>query len=159
KHYLNSDLNMVSNEITAILIQLIKSGEVISSNKYESKVEKKIGNGREKNYEKLRVSPEDKGYIFKKENNSNFNDLIQDIRDSNYSDFMKEQLYEHAASKNYSELTIIIDKLDKGEELEANDRKILSQYPFILNEIPSKAQLNLEKGKKRIDIIKKSLGQ
>ncbi|TFF88423.1 MAG: hypothetical protein EU550_01320 [Promethearchaeota archaeon] len=158
KHYLNSDLNMVSNEITEILIDLIDSGEIISSNTYKLKRNEIDRKKMAKNHLNSETHQR-RRKSFEKKESSNLNEVIRVIQDSKHSDFMKEQLYEHAASKNYAELTIIIDKLDKGEPLEENDRKILSQYPFILNETPGKAQLNLEKGKKRIDIIKKSLGQ
>jgi hypothetical protein len=159
KHYLNSDLNIVSNEITDILINLINSGEIISPNRRKKTTNNKIKEKEQGNqiyFDKGRKCSESEIEVQKR---SDIRPLIQEIRDSTYSDFMKEQLYENAASQNYSELIIIIDKLDKNEPLEENDRKILSKYPFILNERPTNAKLNLEKGKKRIDLIKKSLGQ
>ena len=75
------------------------------------------------------------------------------------SEFMLNQLYENAASKNYNELLIIIDKLNKKEIIEDNERKLLAKYPFILNDSPNMAQINLEKAKKRIDLIKRGFGK
>ena len=69
------------------------------------------------------------------------------------------QLYENAASKNYSELLIIIDKLNKKEVLEDNERRLLAKYPFILNDSPNMALINLEKAKKRVDLIKRAFGK
>ncbi|MFX1437349.1 MAG: hypothetical protein ACFFAA_09210, partial [Promethearchaeota archaeon] len=92
------------------------------------------------------------------ENSKDICSIINGIRDSRISDFMLNQLYEDAASKNYTELTIIIDKLNKKEPLEDNDRRLLAKYPFILNDSPNKAQINLEKAKKRIDLIRQAFG-
>ena len=72
---------------------------------------------------------------------------------------MLNQLYEDAASKNYTELTIIIDKLKKKEPLEDNDMKLLAKYSFVLNDTPNRAQINLEKAKKRVDLIKQAFGK
>ena len=72
---------------------------------------------------------------------------------------MLNQLYENAASMNYNELLLIIDKLNKKEALEENDRKILANHPFVLNDTPIRAQINLEKAKKRVDLIKQAFGK
>jgi len=72
---------------------------------------------------------------------------------------MLNQLYENAASERYTELLIILDKLNKKEILEENDLKILAMYPFILNDNPQKAQINLEKAKKKIEQIKQAFGK
>jgi hypothetical protein len=72
---------------------------------------------------------------------------------------MLNQLYEDAAFKNYREIILIIDKLDKNEPLEKNDRKLLADYPFILNDPPNMALINLEKAKKRVDRIKQAFGK
>ena len=85
--------------------------------------------------------------------------IINGIREMGVSEFMLNQLYENAASKNYNELLIIIDKLNKQEPLEDNERKILARYPFILNDSPNIANLNLEKAKKRVDLLKKAFGK
>jgi hypothetical protein len=37
-----------------------------------------------------------------------------------------------------------------------NDRKLLAEYPFILNDSPNIAQIKLEKAKKRVDRIKQA---
>ena len=72
---------------------------------------------------------------------------------------MLNQLYENAAYKNYNELILIIDKIQKKEPLEENDRRLLANYPFILNDPPNKAQIHLEKAKKRVDSIKQAFGK
>ena len=72
---------------------------------------------------------------------------------------MLNQLYENAASKNYTELVLIIDKLAKKEPLEENEMKMIAKYPFILNDSPNRAQINLEKAKKRVDLIKQAFGK
>ena len=77
----------------------------------------------------------------------------KEIQEENISDFMRNQLYEHAASKHYKELQIIIEKIIKRESLEVNDRLILAKYPFILSENPQKALIALEKAKKNINRI------
>ena len=157
KHFLNSELNDTSNEITDVLIDLIVSGEFIpnivtpnSNNK--SKVELK----EEYNQNKQVFSPQEPIDIY------NFKDvsgIIQGIRESRISDFMLNQLYENAASKNYTELVLIIDKLAKKEPLEENEMKMIAKYPFILNDSPNRAQINLEKAKKRVDLIKQAFGK
>lgn len=157
KHFLNSELNDTSNEITDVLIDLIVSGEFIpnivtpnSNNK--TKVELK----EEYNQNKQVFSPQEPI------DNYNFKDvsgIIQGIRESRISDFMLNQLYENAASKNYTELVLIIDKLAKKEPLEENEMKMIAKYPFILNDSPNRAQINLEKAKKRVDLIKQAFGK
>lgn len=72
---------------------------------------------------------------------------------------MLNQLYENAVSKNYNELLLIIDKLNKQEILGENDWKIIGQYAFILNDSPKMAQIHLEKAKKRIDNLKRAFGK
>ena len=92
-------------------------------------------------------------------NTNDIQNLINQIKEERISDFMLSQLYESAASKNYSELLLIIDKLNKQEPLEDNDRKILAKYSFVLNDSPKMAQINLEKAKKRIDNLKRAFGK
>ena len=89
----------------------------------------------------------------------NSTELLNQIKDERFSDFMLNQLYENAVSKNYSELLLIIDKMSKQETLEENDRKLLANYAFILNDSPKMAQINLEKAKKRIDNLKRAFGK
>lgn len=157
KHFLNSELNEMSNEITDVLIDMIVSGEYIPNSMTQNseknsniELEAEI----HQNNEKIPTQ------IFKKvEDIKDIRDFVNGIRESRISDFMLNQLYEDAASKNYTELTIIIDKLNKKEPLEDNDMKMLARYPFILNDSPNKAQINLEKAKKRVDLIKQAFGQ
>ncbi|MFW9939479.1 MAG: hypothetical protein ACFFFT_00465 [Candidatus Thorarchaeota archaeon] len=157
KHFLNSELNETSNEITYVLLDLIDTGEFLPT------ITLKISN-------EQRVIVEDNKNQFIKKNISkieeekynktnNINEYLSIVRESRISEFMLNQLYENAASVNYNELLLIIDKIDKKEPLEENDRKILAKYPFILNEAPNKALINLEKAKKRVDRIRQAFGK
>ena len=157
KHFLNSELNDTSNEITQILLDMIESGEylptIISNNLQNQQISAES---------EIKLLDPDK--ISKKEVVSDnkieqIDNYINNIRDSRISDFMLNQLYEDAAFKNYREIILIIDKLDKNEPLEKNDRKLLADYPFILNDPPKKALINLEKAKKRVDRIKQAFGK
>ncbi|MFX1358652.1 MAG: hypothetical protein ACFFA8_15415 [Promethearchaeota archaeon] len=140
KHFLNADLNDKSNEITDIIIDLIESDEFIPS--ILTKDNDKKNNSTEINKDR--------------DVNRSFNSIekiINEIQNEPMSEFMLNQLYENAVSNNYNELLIIIDKLEKNAILEENDKKIIARYPFILNDSPTKARINLEKAKKRIDNI------
>jgi len=157
KHFLNSELNETSNEITHILLNLIETGEFLPSIK--SKIPHDIQNGEKgkENKHFIQNITKIEEESFKKTNN--IDDYIKSIRESRPSEFMLNQLYENAAFSNYNELLLIIDKIDKKEPLEENDRKILAEYPFILTEIPKRAQIKLEKAKKRVDRIKQAFGK
>jgi hypothetical protein len=157
KHFLNSELNETSNEISQILLDLIESGEYLPTITSNNLQNQQILEESETKLLKL-----DK--ISKKEVESDIkavqiDNYINNIRDSRISDFMLNQLYEDAAFKNYREIILIIDKLDKNEPLEKNDRKLLADYPFLLNDPPNKALINLEKAKKRVDSIKQVFGK
>jgi len=157
KHFLNADLNEISNEITDILINMIENGEYIPAKTINKKLVQESEN-EEQNYhhnerKNLMVNEIRENEIIDKDI------IINEIKSQNVSEFMLEQLYENAASKNYTELILIIDKLNKKESLEENDRKIISKYPFILNDSPNRAQLNLEKAKKRIDLLHQAFGK
>ena len=157
KHFLNSELNETSNEITDILIDLIESGEYIPSiNSKTLEISEDIESPEEKVLN-IPTMPNQK----KNEQITitDVSEIVDHIRQSNTSEFMLNQLYENAASKNYNELVLIIDKLNKNEPLEDNDRKLLAKFPFILNDTPNRAQINLEKAKKRIDQIKQAFGK
>ncbi len=159
KHFLNSELNDVSNEITDIIIDLIESGEYMpyiaseSLNDQESEVEEGFYQNSIKNKKILKNGKEIA------ENIPNINILVKDIKEISTSEFMLNQLYEDAASKNYSELILIIDKISKKEVLEDIERKLLAKYPFILNDSPNMAQIYLEKAKKCIDHLRQALGK
>jgi len=158
KHFLNADLNETSNEVTDKIINLIESGEYIpSKNGKLSSIEQKEENLKNQNQNGIDFIS--KSHEDKQRKLEDVNDLIDSIRDERYSEFMLNQLYESAASKNFNELLVIIDKLNKNESIEENDRKIIAKYPFILNDAPNLAQINLEKAKKRIDLIKQALGK
>ena len=158
KHFLNSDLNETSNEITDIIIDLIESGEYIPSKNGKissnDQNEEKINNGNNKHQEARQLyAQEEQSKV------ENIDSLVKTIKQERYSEFMLNQLYENAASKNYNELLVIIDKLNKNEKIEENDRKILSKYPFVLNDAPNLAQISLEKAKKRVDQMKQAFGK
>jgi len=157
KHFLNSELNETSNEITDVLIELIVSGEYIPNSvplttDKNSKIERNTEILQNKNLIPIQEVKEI-------EDIRDISNVINGIRESRISDFMLNQLYEDAASKNYIELTIIIDKLNKKEQLEENDMKLLAKYAFVLNDTPNRAQINLEKAKKRVDLIKQAFGK
>jgi len=157
KHFLNADLNDISNEITDTLINIIQSGEYVLSTAFNvPEVNNSLGVKQDIQVNKKRdveVLENQKDLIEKKD------EYINQIRDESISEFMINQLYENAASKNYSELLIIIDKLNKKEVLEDNERRLLAKYPFILNDSPNMALINLEKAKKRVDLIKRAFGK
>jgi len=157
KHFLNSELNETSNEITAIIINLIESGEFIPSRSAETIENQEI-------YKKnhifaSKINQIQKAQDYKKINFNELQSIQEHIQNQPISEFMLNQLYENAVSKNYTELVIIVDKLNKKEILEENERKLLAKYPFILNDSPSRAQINLEKAKKRMDHIKQAFGK
>lgn len=157
KHFLNSDLNESSNEITDGLINLIESGEFIPTtperqgNKENSDSDfNKSNNFFNNNSQDGRNSESINKYA---------QNISDEIKNERFTDFMLMQLYENAVSKNYNELVVVIDKLNKNEQLEEIERKILSKYAFILNDSPKMALINLEKAKKRIDNLKRAFGQ
>ncbi|MHA1460980.1 MAG: hypothetical protein ACTSO8_05815 [Promethearchaeota archaeon] len=157
KHFLNSELNDSSNEITDGLISLIESGEFIPSIAHEEANLDLLNNHVSKNQNSL-----NKKFVKGEETSISVNEsseVFNQIKEERFSEFMLNQLYENAVSKNYSELLLIIDKLNKQELLEENDRKLLSKYAFILNDSPNMAQINLEKAKKRIDNLKRAFGK
>ena len=157
KHFINADLNDISNEVTDTLINLIESGEFIISNTFKRSDTRNSINFKQ-DFQINQKQPIE-AIEHQKESSEKKDDYINQIRDESISEFMLNQLYENAASKNYSELLIIIDKLNKKEVLEDNDRKFLAKYPFILNDSPNMAQINLEKAKKRIDLLKRAFGK
>ncbi|MFW9946628.1 MAG: hypothetical protein ACFFDX_07335 [Candidatus Odinarchaeota archaeon] len=157
KHFLNSELNETSNEITAVIINLIESGEYIPSLSAKTKEFQEIYN---ESYKfKPKIGQIQKSQDDKKINYNELQFIKEHIQNQPISEFMLNQLYENAASKNYTELVIIVDKINKKEILEENERKLLAKYPFILNDSPSRAQINLEKAKKRVDHIKQAFGK
>ncbi len=157
KHFLNSELNETSNEITDVLIDLIESGEYIAQSiprisENNSNLEIKTISHKDKDISSFQK-------VTKFEDSEDISNIVKGIRESSISEFMLNQFYENAASKNYTELILIIDKLSKKEELGDNDMKLLAEYPFILNDSPNRAQINLEKAKKRVDLIKQAFGK
>jgi len=157
KHFLNSELNESSNEITDGLINLIESGEYIPTTPETKRNEENSGSDIYKSDEFSNINSI-KGRTAESKNIYAQN-LTSEIKEERFTDFMLNQLYENATSKNYGELVLIIDKLNKNEHLEEIERKILAKYAFILNDSPKMAQINLEKAKKRIDNLKRAFGQ
>ena len=155
KQFLNSELNESSNEITDGLINLIESGEYIPTTP-----ETKRNIEDSEFYKSDEFSNKNAMYGRNTESRNVYaQDLRNEIKEERFTDFMLNQLYENAVSKNYSELVLIIDKLNKNEHLEEIERKILAKYAFILNDSPKMAQISLEKAKKRIDNLKRAFGQ
>ncbi len=155
KHFLNSELNESSNEITDGLIDLIESGEYIPTTP-----ETKRNIEDSDFYKSDEFSSKNSMYGRNTESRNVYaQNLSNEIKEERFTDFMLNQLYENAVSKNYSELVLIIDKLNKNEHLEEIERKIMAKYAFILNDSPKMAQINLEKAKKRIDNLKRAFGQ
>ncbi|MFX1279069.1 MAG: hypothetical protein ACFFA3_06605 [Promethearchaeota archaeon] len=157
KHFLNSELNETSNEITHILLDLIESGEYIPSSLSKDSVNNPKTEENEENLKQIQNISKIEEDKFKESNI--INDYIHSMRESRPSEFMINQLYENAAFLNYNELLLIIDKINKKEPLEENDRNLLAKFPFILSDPPKRAQLNLEKAKKRVDRIKQAFGK
>jgi len=157
KHFLNSELNELSNEITDGLINLIESGEYIPTTPEMKRNLESSDSDFYKSDEFYNNKPTNGRNVNQK--NSYTQNLKSEIKEERFTDFMLNQLYENAASKNYSELVLIIDRLNKNEHLEEIERKLLAKYAFILNDSPKMAQINLEKAKKRIDNLKRAFGQ
>ena len=157
KHHLNAELNDASNEITDVIVDLVKSGEFIPSATSDLAKAQDHGNSTQDLKQKIN-NLSLRGEI-DQEQMRDVKSIIEDIREEGYSEFMLSQLYENAASKNYSELLLVIDKLSKKEPLEDNDKKLLAKYPFVLNDTPNRAQINMEKAKKRIDLVKHAFGK
>ena len=157
KHFLNSELNESSNEITDGLINLIESGEYIPTT---PETKRNIENSDSDFYKSDEFSSKNSMYGRNTESRNIYaQNLSSEIKEERFTDFMLNQLYENAVSKNYSELVLIIDKLNKNEHLEEIERKILAKYAFVLNDSPKMAQINLEKAKKRIDNLKREFGK
>jgi hypothetical protein len=157
KHFLNSELNDSSNEITDVLIDLIESGEYIPSISQEHGEQNLM-------YKEANENQKNKKIFFKKGKDEDSEgitsaELLNAIKEERFSEFMRSQLYENAVSKNYRELILVIDKLNKQEKLGENDKKLIAQYAFILNDSPKMAQINLEKAKKRVDNLKRAFGK
>lgn len=154
KHFLNFELNKTSNEITDVITNLIDSGEFKPSIPYKDQRFRDVFEDLDQ--ESLAIENQFKN---KELRFTELQSIVSEIQDQPISEFMLSQLYENAASKNYTELVIIIDKINKNEILEENERRLLANYPFILNDSPNRAQIHLEKAKKKIDHIKQSFGR
>ena len=67
----------------------------------------------------------------------------------------EHQLYQEAASKNYEDLCIILDKIQKGIVLLPFERLMLADNSFILKDEPNKALQKLNKAKVIVDKFRK----
>jgi len=67
----------------------------------------------------------------------------------------EHQLYQEAASKNYEDISIILDKIQKGIVLLPFERLKLADNSFILKVDPKKALQKLNKAKIIVDKFKK----
>ncbi|MHA1476268.1 MAG: hypothetical protein ACTSQ5_13915, partial [Promethearchaeota archaeon] len=67
----------------------------------------------------------------------------------------ENQLYQEAASKNYEDISIILDKIQKGIVLLPFERLKLADNSFILKDDPKKALQKLNKAKIIVDKFKK----
>jgi hypothetical protein len=150
KHFLKSELNQKSNEITDILIELIEAREFIPSIEFETL----SGQGNIPEIQSVQIPNTNRFETMDIRAYENTMAYKKEIQEESISEFMLNQLYENAASKHYKELQIIIEKINKHEFLEDNDRSVIAKYPFILNENPNKALIALEKAKKKINRIK-----
>ena len=157
KYSINSELNDQSNDITDVLTELIESGEFIPSYaQFISEKRAHLEGVEEDHIKSVKIS---KSESEEAEKVKEMTSIVDQIKNMEYSEFMLSQLYENAASKNYNELVLIIDKFSKNEPLEQNERKMLAKYPFILNDTPNMAQINLEKAKKRVDLMRQAFGK
>jgi hypothetical protein len=66
---------------------------------------------------------------------------------------LEEQLYYDAAYSEFDSLSIILDKLSKGVVLESYERRLLSQFPFLIPEDPNKAIVQLNRAKAYVDKV------
>jgi len=156
KHFLNAEINEVSNEITNVLMSLIESGEYIPTEILKESKKQEIHDMKQDSIPDTIIAS---NVNVIQDEITDQKAIINEIKNYSISEFMLNQLYENAASKNYNELLLIIDKLNKKEPIEDNDRKLLAKYPFILNDSPNIAQINLEKAKKRVDMMKQAFGK
>ncbi|UYP46170.1 hypothetical protein NEF87_002455 [Candidatus Lokiarchaeum ossiferum] len=78
--------------------------------------------------------------------------ILQTISNQTHSN-LESQLYQDAASTNFEELCITIDKLAKGLVLQPQERKLLANHAFIMRDDPNKALQKLNKAKNAIDKI------
>ncbi|MHA1721175.1 MAG: hypothetical protein ACTSWX_04735 [Promethearchaeota archaeon] len=67
----------------------------------------------------------------------------------------EHQLYQEAASKNYEDICIILDKIQKGIVLLPFERNLLADNSFILKDDPNVALKKLNKAKITVDKFKK----
>ncbi|MHA1724225.1 MAG: hypothetical protein ACTSYC_03230 [Promethearchaeota archaeon] len=154
KYHLKFELNDVSNEITEVINDIINAEELIPLNAKKS--EKIVGESIDVGTSSERKEMPTIQPLKQVEKEEGLKSFLKELEEKKYHEFLSEQLYEEAASKNYEDLVIIIEKLNKNEILEDNAKKILANYPFILADTPTMAQIKLEKAKKKVDFLKQA---
>ncbi|MHA1674112.1 MAG: hypothetical protein ACTSYI_10850 [Promethearchaeota archaeon] len=65
-----------------------------------------------------------------------------------------QQLYQEAATHHYNELTLILDKLQKGILLQKEELSLLGDYPFLLKDPPETALHKLQNAQIRVNQLK-----
>jgi hypothetical protein len=101
----------------------------------------------------LNLNKENANNINLNGNELNPNDMTL-IRGSNITEinsFTTNQLYQFAASNDFEVLIQVLEKLDQGRLLDDIDRKLLSDYSFILKDKPKTALSKLTNAKNRVD--------
>jgi hypothetical protein len=98
--------------------------------------------------------PEDKSNTIDKSKTLNFESNLLEPNNMLNENF-EHQLYQEAASKHYEDLSIILDKIQKGIVLLPFERLKLADNSFILKDDPKKALQKLNKAKIIVDKFKK----
>ena len=65
-----------------------------------------------------------------------------------------QQLYQEAATHHYNELTLIVDKLQKGILLQKEELSLLGDYPFLLKDPPETVLQKLQNAQIRVNQLK-----
>ena len=81
--------------------------------------------------------------------------FLQRERTGYYNPDFVNQLFQEIASFNYNEITLILDKLQRGIKLHKDELSILGNYPFLLKFQPKDALNRLQKAKQRLSQIEK----
>ena len=72
-----------------------------------------------------------------------------------YNQMFEEQMWQNLASLHYNPMTVLLNKLEKGEVLDRKERDLLAQYPFVLNLSSKKGIERLTKSKMKLNQILK----
>lgn len=74
---------------------------------------------------------------------------------SSFHDPFKEQLWQVAASTDHDVLSSMLDRLERGT-ITPEDQRLLSRYPFMLEEDPVVARKLLDAAKNKVDLLAKT---